>query len=362
VSGAVRVIAPLTNARSLGGTWSRREEILFSVPGDGMYSVPASGGLPSRVTPSVDDTWSGCSAWPFFLPDGRHFLYTLMPAKGVTPGVYLAELGKADGRLLIDAFSSSAYCASGFLLFARDGTVYVQPFDAKRLQIEGQPRPIVDGVAFNPRTGRVLASMSDAGVLAFRRPLITQLVWVDRRGAPQAVVASLAIYMDFSIAPDGRRVAAARVDAHTGASDVWVFGDGIESRITNAPDWDVSRLDGGWHSCRIQLAARKPLGHLSPLAHPLRPGRSPPQHRCSSHAPPSNAVVGRDLRQPQGQPVIRSLAARGGEVGSVGTARRVLSKRCPVVARLDMARLRTSRNRLWSLQPDGLSQQALACQ
>lgn len=238
VSGAVRVIAPLTNARALGGTWSRREEILFSVPGDGMYIVPASGGLPSRVTPAVDDACNGCGAWPFFLPDGRHFLYTLMPAMGVTSGVYVAELGKPDGQLLIDAFSSSAYLASGFLLFARDGTVYAQPFDARRLQITDRPRPIVDGVAFNPRTGRVTASMSEAGVLAFRRPLITELVWVDRQGVPQAVVASPAIYMNFSIAPDGKRVAAARVDAHSGASDVWVFGDGVETRITNASDWD----------------------------------------------------------------------------------------------------------------------------
>jgi len=116
--------------------------------------------------------------------------------------------------------------------------VYVQPFDAGRLQVVDAPRPIVDGVAFNPRTGRVMASMSEAGVLAFRRPLTTELVWVDRTGAPQAVVASPAIYMNFSIAPDGRRVAAARVDADTGTSDVWVFGDGTETRVTNAPDWD----------------------------------------------------------------------------------------------------------------------------
>jgi eukaryotic-like serine/threonine-protein kinase len=114
----------------------------------------------------------------------------------------------------------------------------VQPFDAGRLQIKDRPRPIVDGVAFNQRTGRVMASMSEAGVLAFRRPSMSELVRVDRRGAPQAVVASPAIYMDFSIAPDGRRVVATRVDAHTGASDVWVFGEGIETRVTHAPDWD----------------------------------------------------------------------------------------------------------------------------
>lgn len=67
---------------------------------------------------------------------------------------------------------------------------------------------------------------------------MSELVRVDRRGALQAVVASPAIYMDFSIAPDGKRVAATRVDAHTGASDVWVFGEGLETRVTNAPDWD----------------------------------------------------------------------------------------------------------------------------
>jgi Tol biopolymer transport system component len=33
-------------------------------------------------------------------------------------------------------------------------------------------------------------------------------------------------------------VAAARVNAHTGTSDVWVFGEGIETRVTKAPDWD----------------------------------------------------------------------------------------------------------------------------
>jgi DNA-binding winged helix-turn-helix (wHTH) protein len=152
-SGNVRVIAPLTSARALGGTWSRHGEILFSIPGDGLFTVAASGGMPSRVIPAVDDTCSGCSAWPFFLPDGRHFLYTLLPAKGVSPGIYVTELGGVDTHLLIDAVSSSAYLVSGFLLFARDGTVYVQPFDARRLQVGDAPRPIVHGVAFNREPG-----------------------------------------------------------------------------------------------------------------------------------------------------------------------------------------------------------------
>jgi DNA-binding winged helix-turn-helix (wHTH) protein/Tol biopolymer transport system component len=238
VSGAVRVIASLTNARALGATWSRRQQILFSVPDDGLYTVPASGGLATRLTPAVDAACNGCSAWPSFLPDGRHFLFTLTTAKGIAPGIYVGELGTANGKHLIDAASSSAYVDPGFLLFARDGTLYVQPFDAAHRQITGAPRPIVDGVAFNPRTGRVLASMSETGVVVFRRPLITTLEWVDRAGTPQTMAASPAIYTEFSIAPDGKRVAAARIDPHTGTSDVWVFGEGIETRVTNDPDWD----------------------------------------------------------------------------------------------------------------------------
>ena len=241
VTGAARVVAMLpTSARVLGGTWSRAGDILFAVPDDGLYLVPSSGAAPRRIE------WKGagcegCLAWPAFLPDGRHFLLTIVSAESRSAGIYVGELGTTKRQRLIDAMSSCIYAAPGFLLYARSSTLYAQRFDAARLQFVGAPVPIADAVAYNANTGRVVVSAADTGVVAYRGPLITELVWVDRSGTRQSVAAPAGTYFGFSIAPDGRRVAAARLDPRIGTADIWMFGPGDqEIRVTDNPDWDTS--------------------------------------------------------------------------------------------------------------------------
>jgi eukaryotic-like serine/threonine-protein kinase len=236
MAGAVRVIASLPSSRFWGGTWSRSGQILFSVPDDGLYVVPASGGLPERLARPLDTPC--CGAWPYFLPDGRRFLYTVLASDSSASGIYVGEIGNPHGRRLLDAVSSSTYVSPGFLSFGRSGTLYVQRFDTRRLRLTGAPVPLSDSVAYNARTGRVLAATSAAGVIAFRKPFITELVWVDRDGKSEALAAPPGTYFNFSIAPDGRRAAAARLDPRTGTSDVWVFDGQREVRVTDNPDWD----------------------------------------------------------------------------------------------------------------------------
>ena len=58
------------------GAWNRDDVILFTPNGNSpLYRVSASGGTPTQVT--TLDTASGDvqHSFPFFLPDGRHFLY-----------------------------------------------------------------------------------------------------------------------------------------------------------------------------------------------------------------------------------------------------------------------------------------------
>jgi len=224
----------------LGGTWSRSGDILFAVPDDGLYLVSSGVMTPRRID------WNGarcqgCLAWPAFLPDGRHFLYTVVSPERETAGVYVGELGTTKSQRLIDVMSSCAYAAPGFLLYARDTTLYAQPFDTGRLQLLGDPVPIADAVAYNPQTGRVPAAASDTGVVALRAPPITELVWVDRSGARQGVAAPAGTYFGFSIAPDGRRVAAARLDPQVGTTDIWMYQPGEHAiRVTDNPDWDMN--------------------------------------------------------------------------------------------------------------------------
>lgn len=236
MSGAVRVIATLSSPRSVGATWSRNGEILFSVPHDGMYLVPASGGIPRPLAPPLDT--GCCGAWPNFLPDGRRFLYTVAGPDTSAPGIYVGEIGSPRGRRLLDDISSSTYISPGFLSFLRSGTLYLQRVDTRRMQLTGAPVPLSDSVAYNARTGRVLTATSDTGVIALRKPPLTELVWVDRAGRSDSVAAPSALYFKFSIAPDGKRAAAARLDPRTGTSDVWVFDEGREVRVTENPHWD----------------------------------------------------------------------------------------------------------------------------
>jgi DNA-binding winged helix-turn-helix (wHTH) protein/Tol biopolymer transport system component len=248
-SGAVRVIASLTSTRSLGGSWSRQGEILFNVPTEGLYRVSANGGSPEPLPPAVESGCDGCGTWPQFLPDGRHFLYTVSSSHVAPAGIYVGEIGKPGGRLLIDAMSSSAYVDPGFIAYARAGTLFVQRFDPSTLQISGTAIPVSDDVAYNAQTGRVLASFSHNGTFAFRKPFITELVWVDRAGRPLGVAGPAATYLGFSIAPDGERVAAARVDPRTRTADIWVLDRGREVRVSDDPSWERNPVwsDDGRH-------------------------------------------------------------------------------------------------------------------
>jgi eukaryotic-like serine/threonine-protein kinase len=272
LTGAVRVIAMLpTSARVLGGSWSRTGDILFAVPDDGLYLVPSTRATPRRIE------WSGaacegCVAWPAFLPDGRHFLYTVVNAEPDSAGVYIGELGTTKRQRLIDVMSSCIYAGPGFLVYADSATLYAQPFDAARLRLVGARTQIADGVAYNPRTGRVPLAVSDTGVLAYRSSWVTELVWVDRAGASQGIAAPAAIYRSFSIAPDGRRVAVERIDPRIGTSDIWIIGRGEpDIRVTDNPGSDASpvwSIDGQYivYASRRQNQWRLYRQNLSAIA------------------------------------------------------------------------------------------------
>ena len=102
--------------------------------------------------------------------------------------------------------------------------------------------------------------------MVYRGPLLTELVWVDRSGIRQAVAAPAGHYFSFSIAPDGRRVAAARLDPRLGTPDIWMFApDEPAIRVTDNPDWDrdpVWSRDGTYH--RLRVSAARPMAAVPP--------------------------------------------------------------------------------------------------
>src|SRR5262249_52424978 len=152
-----------------GGTWGSGGDIVFA-SGDSpkLYRVAAHGGAPVPLATPTNGDVPVEGAWPYFLPDGRTFLYWARDASGGA-SVYAASIaaGPAPKRLLASD-SRAAYDPSGFLLFTRGGVLLRQRFDPMRLEVSGEPRPVAGRLVRNPGTGMAAFSVSNTGVLAFR--------------------------------------------------------------------------------------------------------------------------------------------------------------------------------------------------
>jgi eukaryotic-like serine/threonine-protein kinase len=215
------------------GTWGAGEILFAAVPG-GIYRVAASGGAP--VVERAPDRAHGEAAlvWPWFLPDGRRFLYLVRRPDG-SGSVMVAEVGK-PGREVLRAVSSTQYVDPGYLVFSRDGTLLAQRFDAATAQTSGEPFPIVEPVRYFLSTGAATFATSRNGVLVYQaNPDRGRLVWLDRAGKEVGVVSEGGSHTRVRISPDGRRVLFDRAQPRIGTANVWMVDveRGVEQRVTS---------------------------------------------------------------------------------------------------------------------------------
>ena len=226
----------------LAGTWNGRDDILFSAVRQGILRVPATGGIASPlVSKGSEDDYVG---WPQFLSDGRHFLYLLGSRQPDLAGIYVGALDSTERSRLVATRSYALYAPSGHLLFLQDGTLVAQPFDDVNRKLTGEPLAIADRVAFNAATRRGAFSLSQTGMLAYRTVGETELAWFDRNGKSLGPAGPVGGYLRFSVSPDNRRVAAARLDPHIGTSDIWIIdaAGASQRRLTFDTSWETSPL------------------------------------------------------------------------------------------------------------------------
>ncbi len=237
--GPVFTLAEANESR--GGTWNRDGVILFTPDARGpVYRVSAAGGTPAVAT--VYDQKDATHRYPRFLPDGRHFLYLARrggAGAGVEPEIRIGALDSKEWKVVVRV-ASNGVCASGHLLYVREGALVAQRFDAGRLSVEGEPVVVAPDVLMDERFSRGVFSASENGILAYQTgkgATASVLRWIDREGRVLGTVGEPAEYFDGGtpeISPDGTRAAASIVDLRTGGSDVWMIdlASGTRSRFT----------------------------------------------------------------------------------------------------------------------------------
>lgn len=179
---------------------------------------------------------------PFFLPDGKHFLYFRLGTKAERTGIYAGSLdvkpAEQSQKRLLDSAAGVVYVPSasggvGNLLFMRGEALMAQPFDLGRLELTGRAIQLADRVSTNLFNG--LFSVSNNGMLAYA---VTggnnrQLTWYDREGKVLGHAGEPMPRDELALSPDGTRVVEGRVDEQ-GTWAVWMLdlARGVNTRLS----------------------------------------------------------------------------------------------------------------------------------
>jgi serine/threonine protein kinase/Tol biopolymer transport system component len=224
--GPVVTICDVTGSRA--GTWSQRGVILFAATWGAIYRVPNSVGTPEAITTLDRSRGEMSHRWPYFLPDGHHFLYfaaNFSGGRAESAAVLLGDLDSKESKLLFHARSNAAYMP-GYILFVRDRTLMAQPFDEKRLEIRGQPFPVAEQVQYDELSWRGIFSSSFNGVLAYQggnTGANSRLVVLDRAGKQVETIGTPGDFTTHRISPDGQRLAVGVLDASVGNYKLWLY-------------------------------------------------------------------------------------------------------------------------------------------
>lgn len=220
-----------------GGTWSSNGTIIFSpffsTP---LYKISDSGGAATPVTTLDRASNESSHRWPWFLPDGRHFLYLagnpFTPSTSPTNSIFVGSLDSPQRKFLFRSASNAIY-ASGYLLFLQQNTLMAQPFNTNSLELSGDATPVADQVEGVATRVQGSFSASQNGILTYLGATEAgrRLMWYDHSGKQTSDVSVAGGYDDPHISPDGKRLAFVLI---SDATDIWLYDmeRGLKTRFT----------------------------------------------------------------------------------------------------------------------------------
>lgn len=239
---------------SQGASWNGSGQIVYNgfETSSGLWVISANGGE-SRPLMNADTTTlansAGSRRWPCFLPDGEHFLFTLLGISASQDGkIMVGSLSSSEPKELLNARSNAQY-ANGHIFFYRDNKLIAQPFDPDALELTGNPIPLTENPTYDAGRGRADFSVSNEGTVVQTtgwsngdEPSSSTL-WLDRAGKPTDGPQLQGEIREVRLSPDGSHLALVEGGGQT--VDIWVYNirRNVRSRLTfgagseNNPTW-----------------------------------------------------------------------------------------------------------------------------
>jgi len=263
--GAVQVLCDLSVGGVVAeGTWGSDGTILFAhgagasgPSNEGILKIPDSGGKPAVVIAPSKERKETVLRAPYFLPDGKHFLY-MAQAPNVT---WLGSIDTSDPpKRLLPTDSRAVFAREGYLLFVQQGNLLAQKFDSTKFELSGAAFPVAEGVRANSDNGRAAFSIADNGTLVYRtgasRRESFQVSSYDREGRLTILGKQTGDNRIPRLSPDEKHLAVERRPTGgsgcTNCTDIWTIDlvRGTNTRITFGKG--DPRL-GGWSADGTRL-------------------------------------------------------------------------------------------------------------
>jgi serine/threonine-protein kinase len=219
--------ARITNVKggARGASWGADDTIVFATddPATGLLRVPAAGGQAEVLTTPDAQKGELDHVFPELLPGGDAILFTIVPRTGGIDAAQIAvrDLRTGEQKILVAGGSSPRYVSTGHIVYGVAGTLRAVAFDLDRLEVQGNPVPVLQRVYMKP-VGSASFGVSRDGSLVylagvFQGGAAVTLVWVDRQGREEVISAPPRVYRALRISPDGTRVAVQE------AGDIWIW-------------------------------------------------------------------------------------------------------------------------------------------
>ena len=206
-----------------GGSWSERGTIVFAPKIAGpLMAVSDGGGAPAQITPDYKEDNQFTNRNPYFLPDGKHFLFLQRGGKDAVGSVYATSLDGGAPKQILPAGSNVAY-SNGYLFYMKDGTLTAQAFDPAALQFSGKPVSLAASVEYyNPRDLGFFSVSHNLLVYRKSASQDRQLAWFDSSGKAAEHWGETAPYSGGTFSP-GSGLSVIRRDNPTGrGNSLWL--------------------------------------------------------------------------------------------------------------------------------------------
>jgi eukaryotic-like serine/threonine-protein kinase len=238
-----------------GGTWNRDGMILIGAGLRGILGIDTHGGSVSEIRKPPAADGGTFYVFPWFLPDGRQFVFSKYTGDPSTSALFLGSLDSPLTRRLTADYGQ-VQIAEGHLLFPRERSLLAQPFDVTRGELVGDPTTITDTVETSAAIGgRAAYSVSANGVLVFYsgEVLPTEFRWFDRMGRPGPAVGTPGMHTTMAMESSGHRVVFGRRDSAAFNQNLWVMdvARNVTTRLTFGANRDS---DGTWSPDGLRVA------------------------------------------------------------------------------------------------------------